>query len=104
MTEEIQEIERLIRWSGELADSLIRLARKLHEQNQRQRPPNQERSEHFGVLLEKLMDLGACSGILAQEMEKQRIRYQQQAYVNARTAVANGTSTPQEAVIQLLRR
>jgi hypothetical protein len=34
MTEEIQEVERLIRQSGELADSLIRLAQKLREQHQ----------------------------------------------------------------------
>ena len=35
MTEEIHEIERLIKQSGELADSLIRLAHKLQEHNQR---------------------------------------------------------------------
>ena len=35
MTEEIHEIERLIKQSGELADSLIRLAQKLQEHNQR---------------------------------------------------------------------
>ena len=35
MTEEIHEIERLIKQSGELADSLIRLAQKLKEHHQR---------------------------------------------------------------------
>ncbi len=103
MNEEIQEIDKLTKQTGDLADSLIRYARKLQEQSQHALDPNQDRSERFAVLLEKLMDLGACSGVLAQEMEKERTRYQHQAYVNARVAVTAGTSTPQEAVIELLR-
>jgi hypothetical protein len=103
MNEEIQEIDKLTKQTGDLADSLIRYARKLQAQSQNALDPNQDRSERFAVLLEKLMDLGACSGVLAQEMEKERTRYQHQAYVNARVAVTGGASTPQEAVIELLR-
>ena len=47
MTEEIQEIERLIKQSGELGDSLIRLARKLQERNRHQRRNDEERSENL---------------------------------------------------------
>jgi hypothetical protein len=103
VNEEIQEIDKLTKQTGDLADSLIRYARKLQEQSQHALDPNQDRSECFPVLLEKLIDLGACSGVLAQEMEKERTRYQHQPYVNARVAVTGGTSTPQEAVIELLR-
>ena len=103
MNEEIQEIDKLTKQTGDLADSLIRYARKLQEQSQHALNPNQDRSERFAVLLENLMDLGACSGVLAQEMEKERTRYRHQAYVKARVAVTGGTSTPQEAVIELLR-
>jgi hypothetical protein len=103
MNEEIQEIDKLTKQTGDLADSLIRYARKLQERSQYELDPNQHRSERFAELLQKLMDLGACSGILAQEMEKECARYQRQAYVKARVAVMSGTSTPQEAVIELLR-
>jgi len=103
MTEEIQEIERLIKQAGGLADSLIRYARKLREQSQNAPTPNQERSEGFAALLEKLMDVGACSGALSQEMEKEQNRYQRQANAKARIAVTAGTSSLQEALIELLR-
>lgn len=103
MNEEIQEIDKLTKQTGDLADSLIRYARKLQEKSQSPLDPNQERTERFTALLEKLIDLGACSGVLAQEMEKERTRYQHRAYVNARVTVTSGTSTPQEAVIELLR-
>ena len=103
MNEEIQEIDKLTKQIGDLADSLIRYARKLQEQRRFPLDPNQERTERFTGLLEKLMDLGACSGVLAQEMERERLRYQRRAYAKARIAVTNGTSTPQEAAIELLR-
>ena len=50
MTEEIHEIERLIKQSGELADSLIRLARKLQEHNQ----TTKAAFEADGDILEKI--------------------------------------------------
>lgn len=103
MSDEIQDIEKLIKQSGELSDSLIRLARKLQERQagiyvQR----GQERSERLAAVRSKLTDLAACSGILIHEIDQERQRHQHQAYINARVAVNNGTSTPQEAVIELL--
>lgn len=104
MNEEIQEIDRLIKQTGELSDCLIRLTRKLQEQQagiyvQR----GQEWSERLAAVRNKLTDLAACSGILIHEIDQERQRHQHQAYVNARVAVTNGSSTPQEAVIELLR-
>ena len=75
MTEEIQEIERLIKQSGELAESLIRLAQKLREQHQR----------HL------------------HEIDNEQARPHHDAYVAVRRMVANGTITPQEAAVNLLQ-
>src|ERR1700739_540496 len=74
MTEEIHEIERLIKQSGELADSLIRLAQKLKEHHQR----------------------------LLHEIDNEQTSPHQEAYVTVRRMVANGTITPQEAAVKLL--
>jgi len=75
MTEEVHEIERLIKQSGELADSLIRLAQKLREQHQR----------HL------------------HEIDNEQTSPHQEAYVTVRRMVANGTITPQEAAVKLLQ-
>jgi hypothetical protein len=75
MTEEIQEIERLIKQSGELADSLIRMAQKLQEQRQR----------------------------LLHEIDNEQTGLHHEAYVTVRRMVANGTITPQEAAVKLLQ-
>ena len=75
MTEEIQEIERLIKQSGELAESLIRLAQKLREQHQ-------------------------CH---LHEIDNEQARPHHDAYVAVRRMVANGTITPQEAAVNLLQ-
>jgi hypothetical protein len=75
MTEEIQEIERLIKQSGELADSLIRLAHKLQEHNRR----------------------------LLHEIDNEQTSPHHEAYVTVRRMVASGTITPQEAAVKLLQ-
>ena len=75
MTEEIQEIEKLIKQSGELTDSLIRMAQKLREQHQR----------------------------LLHEIDNEVISPHHEAYVTVRSMVANGTITPQEAAVKLLQ-
>jgi len=75
MTEEIHEIERLIKQSGELADSLIRLAHKLQEHNQR----------------------------LLHEIDNEQTSPHHEAYVTVRRMVASGTITPQEAAVKLLQ-
>jgi hypothetical protein len=75
MTEEIQEIERLIKQSGELVDSLIRLAQRLREQHQR----------------------------LVHEVDNERSVPHHEIYFTARRMVANGSITPQEAAVKLLQ-
>jgi len=75
MTEEIHEIERLIKQSSELADSLIRLAQKLQERNQR----------------------------LLHEIDNEQTSPHHEAYVTVRRMVASGTITPQEAAVKLLQ-
>ena len=104
MTDEIQEIERLIKQTAELADSLIRLTRKLQEQKADiYAQHGQERSQRLAAARSTLTDLAACSGCLVHEIDEERQRHQRQVYIKARVAVTNGTSTPQEAVIELLR-
>jgi hypothetical protein len=75
MTEEIQEIERLIKQSGELAGSLIRLAQKLREQHQH----------------------------LLHEIDNEQTGPHHEACVTVRRMVASGTITPQEAAVKLLQ-
>jgi hypothetical protein len=75
MTEEIQEIERLIKQSGELADSLIRLAQTLQKHHQR----------------------------LRHEIDNEHTGPHHEAYVRVRRMVASGTITPQEAAVKLLQ-
>jgi urease accessory protein UreF len=75
MTEEIHEIERLIKQSGELGDSLIRLAQKLQEHHQR----------------------------LLHEIDNEQTSPHHEAYVTVRRMVASGTITPQEAAVKLLQ-
>jgi hypothetical protein len=74
MTEEIHEIERLIKQSGDLADLLIRVAQKLREQHQR----------HL------------------HEIDNERAGPEQEAYLAMRRMVVSGTITPQEAAVKLL--
>ena len=102
MTEEIQEIERLIKQSAELGDSLIRLVRKLQEQNRHQMRNDEERSENLRALHKTLTDLRSYIGVAKSEIGAYRHYSQDEAYAKARVAVVN-TAAPQEAVIELLR-
>lgn len=98
MSEDLQEIQRLIKQSAELSDSLIRLARKLQHQN---RKPDQKQAEDLPALHAKLTDLRSHIDDVKREVGPQR--YCDEAYAKARQAVAEQTATPQEAVIELLR-
>ena len=102
MTEEIHEIERLIKQSGELADSLLRLARKLREQRWSEVEPTQVQSEQLAALVKTLIELASRSGEVMHEIDD-RSRRQDKAYVTARRMVESGTITPQEAVVTLLQ-
>jgi hypothetical protein len=102
MTEEIQEIERLIKQSAELGDSLIRLVRKLQEQNRHQMRNDEQRSENLRALHKTLTDLRSYIGVAKSEIGAYRHYNQDEAYTKARVAVVDGTATPQEAVIELL--
>jgi len=98
MSEDLQEIERLIKQSAEFSDSLIRLARKLQQQNKK---PDQEQAEDLRALHAKLTDLRSYIDVVKREVGPHR--YRDEAYAKARQAVAEQTATPQEAVIELLR-
>jgi hypothetical protein len=103
MTEEIQEIERLIKQSGEFADSLIRLAQKLQERSRRQTHTHEERPEHLAALHKILTDLRSNIDVVKREIVPWRPYNRDEDYAKARTAVVDGTATPQEAVVQLLQ-
>jgi hypothetical protein len=103
MTEEIQEIERLIKQSAELADSLIMLARKLQEKNQKQVRVNEERWENLHALDKTLTDLRSYIEVAKREIGPYRDYAQDEAYPKAHVAVLGATATPPEAAIELLR-
>jgi hypothetical protein len=102
MTEEIHEIERLIKQSGELADSLLRLARKLRGQGWRAEEPTQAQSEQLAALAKTLIELASRSGEAMHEIDDDRSRWQDKAYGTVRRMVESGTITPQEAAVKLL--
>ena len=79
MNDEIQDIETLIKQSGELFDSLIRLARKLQERDRHRAQSREERAQNLATLHRKLTNL------------------------RSHIDLVNGTATPQEAVVELLR-
>ena len=99
MTEEIQEIERLIKQSAELGDSLIRLARKLHEKNQKQARVYEERWENLHALNKTLTDLRLYIEVAKREMGP----YRHYGQDEADTAAVGEITSPQEAAIELLR-
>lgn len=103
MTEEINEIDRLIKQSGELADSLLRLARKLGQQSWSAAEPAQTQSEHLAALVKHLTELASRSGEVMHEIDDDRRRRQDKAYVTMRRMVESGTITPQEAAVTLLQ-
>ena len=103
MTEEIQEIERLIKQSAELADSLIMLARKLQEKNQKQVRVNEERWENLHALDKTLTDLRSHIEVAKREIGPYRDYAHGEAYPKAHLAVLGAIATPPEAAIELLR-
>ena len=103
MTEEIQEIERLIKQSAELGDSLIRLARKLQEKNQKQARVYEVGWENLHALDKTLTDLRSYLELAKREIEPYRQYSQDEAYPKAHVAGLGGTATPPETAIELLR-
>jgi hypothetical protein len=103
MSDEIQDIEKLIRQSGELSDSLIRLARKLEERNRHRAQRHEERAQNLATLHMELNDLSSHIDLVNNELGLRQNYNQDEAYVKARVAVVDGTVTPQEAVVELLR-
>jgi uncharacterized coiled-coil protein SlyX len=100
MSEDLQQIERLIKQSTELGDSLVRLARKLQEQNERKVQINQEQAQHLGALHAQLTDLRTHIDAVNHEIRTQRYDHM---YAEARQAVEEHALSPQEAVIEVLR-
>ena len=103
MTEDIHEIDRLIKQSSELADSLLRLARKLREQSSTRIEPTQAQSEQSTALATSLIELVSRSGEVMHEIDDDRRRRQDKAYVTVRRLVESGTITPREAAVTLVQ-
>jgi hypothetical protein len=98
MTEEIHEIERLIKQSGELGDSLIRLARKLQGQNHYPTQHNEARPENLAALHKQLTYLRSYIDVVTREISPERYFNRDEA--NSPVAAANGTTDRQEAVLK----
>jgi outer membrane PBP1 activator LpoA protein len=104
MTEETQEIERLIKQSGELADSLLRLAGKLRQRSWSAAEPAQTESEYLAALVKHFTELASRSGEVMHVIDDDdRRRRQDKAYVTVRRMVESGTITPQQAAVTLLQ-
>ena len=99
MSEDLQQIERLIKQSMDLGDSLVRLVRKLQEQNERKMQINQEQVQHLGALHAQLTDLRTHIDAVNHEIRTQRYNM----YAEARQAVEEHALSPQKAVIEVLR-
>jgi hypothetical protein len=103
MSEEIQEIERLIKQSGELADALIRLTRKLQEQKRRDNDAELHR------LHAKLTELTTHVQTLSHQstgMQKGRLpenaTSREQTYRSLQTAVGEKSIAPDQAAERFL--
>ena len=103
MNDEIHDIETLIKQSGELSDSLIRLARKLQERDRHREQSREERAQNLATLHRKLTNLRSYIDLVKSEIGPRKFYNQDDAYVKATVVVVNGTATPQEAVVELLR-
>jgi len=68
MSEDPQEIERLIKQSAEFSESLIRLARKLQERNKSKTQLNREQAEDLHALHTKLTDLRSHIDVVKREL------------------------------------
>jgi hypothetical protein len=73
MTEDIQEIERPVKQSADLGDSLIRLAQKLQEQSRHQAQNYEERSENLRALHKTLTDLRSYIDVVKREIGPHRL-------------------------------
>jgi hypothetical protein len=91
MTEEIHEIERLIKQSGEFAGSLLRLAQKLREQHQRHLHEIDNEQQHEAYLAMRRM---VVSGTITP---------QEAAVKLLEVAVIHGTMTPTDAAGQVAK-
>jgi hypothetical protein len=103
MSDEIQDIETLIKQTGELCDSLIPLIRKLQERSRQQAQHYEERGDNLSALNRKLTELRFQIDLVQREIGPQQHYNQGEAYLKAHLAVLHGTGTPEEAVIELLR-
>jgi len=101
MNEEIQEIERLVRQSGELAESLIQLARKL--QQRMHQADNDEKPLGDVALYEKLANLHSYIELVKREIDPHRHYNRDETDAKAFKAVIDGTATREAAIIELLR-
>jgi hypothetical protein len=102
MNEEIQEIERLVRQSGELAESLIQLARKL-QQRMHQADIHEKPSGDVAGLYDKLANLRSYIDFVQRGIDLHRHYKRDEAETKAFKAVMDGTATPEAAIIELLR-
>jgi hypothetical protein len=103
MNEEIQEIERLIKQSGELAESLIQLARKLQQRRMRQADIHEKPSGDVAALYDKLTNLHSYIDFVKREIDPHRHYRHDEVNAKALKAVMDGTATPEAAIIELLR-
>jgi len=102
MSEDLQEIERLIKQSAEFSDSLIRLARKLQEQNKSKTQLNREQAEDLHALHTKLTDLRSHIDVVKHELLAHRYDHvyvtpQKPADEGPRDGVVDRTITSEQA-------
>ena len=102
MSEDLQEIERLIKQSAELGDSLIRLARKLQERNKSKTQLNREQAEDLHALHTKLTDLRSHIDVVKRELLAHRYDHvyatpQKQADEGLRSGVVDKRITSEQA-------
>lgn len=102
MNEEIQEIERLVRKSGELAESLIQLARKL-QQRIHQADIHEKPSGDVASLYDKLANLHSDVDLVKHDTDPHRHYKRDEADAKAFKAFMDGTATREAAMIELLR-
>ena len=104
MSEDIREIERLIKQSAEFGDSLSRLVRKLQEQNRRKTQPNRQQAEDLGALHAKLTDLRSYIDVATREVGPQQHHNLDEAYAKARVEVVHGTATSESRSAKPLKQ
>jgi hypothetical protein len=102
MNEEIQEIERLVRQSGELAESLIQLARKL-QQRMHQADIDEKPLGDVAALYDKLANLHSYIELVKREIDPHRHYNRDEADAKAFKPVIDETATREAAIIELLR-